>query len=248
MGALRRRIEVATRRLDDGRGEARAVVEDDFHHFRVTVRQAGGRVVEAFSQPLRSPTVLCPSAGERLSEILGMPLSLASAAVLERTDARQQCTHMIDLAGLGVAALAAGRPRRRYEAIVPDRTEDRTRAVLLRDGVETLVWDVDGRAILGPAPYVGVNIDRGFTQWARGLDVDTAEAALVLRRAIFISSGRGFDLDAPERRGIGPMGGCWVWQPERAPFATRNLGSTEDFTNRPEVLTSVDQDWLAFSE
>jgi hypothetical protein len=248
MGALRRRIIVATQPAGDEAGEARAVVEDDFHHFRVVVRQRGGRVFEAFGDGLRTPNALCRSASERLTEIVGMPLSAASAAVHERTDARLQCTHMIDLAGLAVAALAQGWVRRTYDATVPDRVQDRTRASLTRDGRAILAWEMEGARIAAPEAYAGVNIGGGFTRWARErLSLDETEAALVLRRAVFISVGRGVDLDAPGRR-TGPMGGCWAWQPERAALATRHVGSTLDFTDRAEALARDDQDWLAFTE
>jgi hypothetical protein len=99
-----------------------------------------------------------------------------------------------------------------------------------------------------PAPYAGLAIGTGFTGWVRDrLSLDEAEAALVLRRAVFISGGRGVDLDAPGRT-TGPMGGCWVWQPERAASAKRNIGSTQDFTGRAELLTQDDQAWLDFAE
>jgi hypothetical protein len=249
MGALHRRIEIASRELAGGAEEARTVVEDDFHHFRVTVRQRGGVVTDVVSQSLRNPTVLCPSAGERLSEILGMPLDGASVAVHKRVDARLQCTHMIDLAGLAVAALALGRRRRVYEATVPDREDGRTRASLRRDGRVVLEWELDHATIKAPPRYAGIDIGAGFTQWASDrLDAEAAEAALVLRRAVFISRGRGIDLDAPARRRTGPIGGCWVWQPERAAGATRNIGSALDFTGREAALTQDDRAWLAFDE
>ena len=215
MGELNRRIDVASRAISPAASEARAVVEDEFHHFRVVVRQSEGVVTEAFSFALRNPTVLCPSAGERLSEIVGMPLDGAASAVHKRVDARLQCTHMIDLAGLAVAALAHGRhAHRTYEAAVPDRVEGQTHASLRRDGRIVLEWDLDRSVILSPAAHAGIDIGAGFTQWAsERRTLDEAEAALVLRRAIFISGGRGVDLDAPGRR-TGPMGGCWVWQPE----------------------------------
>ncbi len=223
------------------------MVEDDFHHFRVTIRHADGRVTEATSQALRSPTVLCPLAGDQLADLVGMALSPSSAAALGQTDARQQCTHMIDIAGLAIAAAARGIARRGYAALVPDREDGRTHASLTRDGEPVLNWAIAGRVIEGPAPFAGVNIDSGFTGWSqKTLGLDEAEAALVLRRAVFISGGRGVDLDAPGRR-TGPLGGCWTWQPERADRATRNIGSTWDFTGRAEALTLDDGPWLAFA-
>jgi hypothetical protein len=241
VAGLNRRVQIATSQT-----EARAVVEDDYHHFRVTVRHAKGKVLDAFSQALRFPTAICPAAGGRLSELNGMALASSSAAALGHTDARQQCTHMIDLAGLAIAAAARGVKRRHYFAQVPDRREGRTTATLVRDGREVLQWDMDATTVVGPQAYAGVNIGSGFTAWASSLaDLDLAEAALVLRRAIFISGGRGVNLDLPGLR-TGPMGGCWTWQPERAANAHRMVGSTLDFTGRDALLTATDEAWLAF--
>ncbi len=221
-------------------------VEDDFHHFRITVRHLDGVATAAFAVTLRHPNAICPQASDRLAELVGMRLSESPAAVMQRTDARQQCTHMIDMAGLAVAAAARGVVRRRYEAQVPDRVEKRTHARLWRDGALALEWHIERGTITGPAPFAGREIGTGFTAWVAGsLEPELAEAALVLRRAVFISGGRRVDLDAPGNR-TGPFGGCWAWQPERADLALRVVGSTHDFTSRPEVLTQEDAAWLAF--
>ncbi len=248
MGSLRRRIEIVTRADGVGGGEARGVVEDDMHHFLVTIRAVDGRVSDTATEAPRFPNVLCPAAGDRVRELIGMRLVEASAAVMEHTDARQQCTHQFDLASLLVAALARGIAHRVYEAEIPDLVDDRRHVRLWRDGALVLEWDMAGATIEGPAPYAGRPIGTGFTGWVReALDLETAEAALVLRRAVFISSGRAIDLDDPSRRvGTGPMGGCWVWQPQRAAFAHRVVGSMQDFTDRPEALTADDQAWLGF--
>ena len=204
-------------------------------------------MVEAVSQAPRHPTSLCPQAGLRLTELVGMALNASSAAALSHTDARQQCTHMIDLAGLAIAAAARDIGRRCYEAEAPDRVDGRSRPRLWCDGRLVLEWTIDKMTVVGPGPYAGRSLEAGFTAWTQAeLDVDAAEAALVLRRACFISGGRGVDLDSPGRT-FGPAGGCWVWQPEQAPQARRMVGSTLDFSETPEALTRDDQDWLAFA-
>jgi hypothetical protein len=246
MGTLHRRTEIAAREVSAGVFEARAVVEDDFHHFRVAVRASDGHVTEIWSQALRNPNTLCPSAGIRLSELIGMPLNAASAAVSEVTDARQQCTHQIDLAGLAVAALAQRRPHRVYEGAVPDRIDGRTVATLRRDGLEILQWALDDQTIVSPGPYAGRILGSGFTGFARGLPLEEAEAALVLRRIVFISGGRGVDFSAPGK--VGPVGGCWAWQPERMAQAVRLPASKLDFTGRAEDLVQDDQDWIRFQD
>jgi hypothetical protein len=243
MGALRRRIGIATRP-----GEARAVVEDDFHNFRVTVRHGAGVVTQAFAGAPRHPTALCPQASDRLGELVGMALNPSSGEALRHTDARQQCTHMIDLAGLAVAAAARGLARRTYDIEVTDPDDTGSRARLRRDGELVLDWAVRRGLITEPPPFAGRHVGTGFTAWAaEALEPDLAEAALVLRRGVFIAGGRGVDLDAPGRT-TGPIGGCWVWQPERAAQAKRIVGSTLDFTDRPAALTLGDRGWLAFED
>ncbi len=231
-----------------GAGEGRGVVEDDMHHFRVTLTARDGIVIDTATAAPRFPNVLCPSAGDRVRELVGKPLVEASAAVMEFTDARQQCTHQFDLASLIVAAMARGISRRTYEAESPDRVDDKTHARVWRDGALIYGWDMNGLTIEGPDPFVGRSLGSGFTGWVReALSLEDAEAALVLRRTVFISSGRAIDLDDPSRRvGTGPMGGCWVWQPQRAGFAHRVVGSMQDFTHRAEALTRSDRGWLAF--
>jgi len=238
-GALRRRIDIAT-----FPGEARAVLEDDFHNFRVSVRHRDGVVTAVTSEAPRHPNALCPAAGQRLSELVGMRLDASSVAAHQRTDARLQCTHQIDLAGLAIAALANGLAARTYEVEMPDRVDGAATARLWRDGALLLSWDMRDGAIVSPEPFSGRELGSGFTGWAStALPADLAEAALVLRRAVFISSGRTIDLDTPGMR-TGPIGGCWAWQPERADAAVRMVGSTWDFTDLREALTRGDQAWL----
>ena len=120
------------------------------------------------------------------------------------------------------------------------------RALLARDGAVVLRWVLSDYAVQEPAPYAGIGLGAGFSAWvARNLGEDEAEDALVLRRAIFISSGRGLApwLDAQPHAPMG--GGCWVQQPTRAPDALRQRGSTLDFTGQSHLLTAGSEAWLA---
>lgn len=241
-GSLHRTVRVAVRD-----GEARAVVEDDFHRFRVTIGHAGGVVTRAEAEAFRFPYSLCPAAGERLTEIVGMPVSPFMADVFARTDARMQCTHQFDLAALAVAAAARGAARR-YDIEVPDPVEGSTVATLDRDGVRVMDWRVEAYAVAAPARFGGISLGAGFTDWVTAnLDADEAEAALVLRRGVFISRGRAI-IEALDRAPHAmTTGGCWVQQPGRSRTATREIGSARDFTGGAHVLTTVDEAWLAFA-
>jgi hypothetical protein len=73
-----------------------------------------------------------------------------------RTEQRFQCTHLLDLAGLAIAAAARGLSRRRYDASVQDRIEEKTQPLLLRDDEPVLTREVERDVIVGPHPYAGV--------------------------------------------------------------------------------------------
>jgi hypothetical protein len=240
--ALNRVIRIAGRP-----GAVRATLEDDFHHFRVVLHHAEGRVTAVESDSPRFPYSLCPAAGLQLRQIVGMGLSEDMTAVFRIADAREQCTHQIDLAALAVTAAARGTTRRRYDLVVYDhRPGEGRHAMLSRDGAPLLDWTLDGYAIATPEPYAGRGLGSGFTAWvAQSLDPETAEAALVLRRGVFISGGRGMAERLDSYASARVSGGCWVQQPARAALAARQKGSTLDFTGRAALLTRADETWLA---
>ena len=77
-------------------------------------------------------------------------------------------------------------------------------------------------------------------KWAdRTLDPDTAEAAIVLRRACDISLGRGANLEAYRSAGdlaIAGSGVCYTFQEATAPVAFRQVGTIRDFDGRTDDL------------
>lgn len=241
--ALNRRVRIAV-----APGEVRASVEDDFHHFRVAVRHDGARIIAISADSLRFPYSLCPDAGDRLVELVDAPLTARAIDVFRMAEPRLQCTHQFDLAALAIAAAARGSGRD-YTLQVPDPVEGRTRARAWERGRLLLSWDVERYSIVAPAPFSGLGLGSGFTDWvARNLNDDDGEAALVLRRGVFISRGRRI-MEAIEKLGHAPAtGGCWVHQPERAESATRQRGSVRDFSGSPEALAADDDAWLSFQE
>lgn len=242
-GALNRVVRTAL-----GAGAVRAVVEDDFHHFRLTLRHDDRWVTAIEPETLRSPFSLCAAAGGRLDEIIGVALTPLAADVFRHTEPRLQCTHQFDLAALAIAAAARGIGRC-YRVHVPDLTAGRTHAVVSRDGELVMAWDVEAYAIAAPARFSGIGLGAGFTDWVmRNLDADAAEAALVLRRGVFISRGRTMRAELDARPHAQASGGCWVQQPERAARALRNVGSWRDFSAGAHLLIVSDEAWLAFSD
>ncbi len=243
-GTFRRRVRIVTRTMSNGSLEARCALEDDFHHFRVLLEAREGVINTVRTDARRSPNSLCEAAGHQLRGLVGMTLDPACAAVLNHTNQFQQCTHQLDLAGLGVAAMAVERPQRTYEVTIPDRKNGQTIAKLHVDGQPMLAWRVMDMAIEGPPPFEGQSLRAGFTKFTYSLSRDQAEAALVLRRALFVSQGRGIDIDALGNRG--PVGGCWAWQPERIHQLRRLPENRRDFSDSSELALSDDVEWLDF--
>ena len=231
-------------RLRASPGRVVAEIEDDPHYFRVRLEHDGERLLAAEGESVRFPWTTCPAAAEPLRRLVGMSLSERCTAVGAAADARSQCTHMFDLAGLAVAHAHAhvtqGRRERAYACAVRlDADSGHTHAALSRDGEPLLEWWIDGEAVLRPAPFVGVRLHARFMAWAeQALDVDTAEAALVLRRACFVAPSRFFDLDSAERASElqHMVGRCHTFSESHVAEALRIKGSARDYTDGAEQM------------
>lgn len=244
MPAFRRRILIVA----DPTGadtRYRAALEDDFHHFRLEMVLRDGLIATMQGEAPRHPYSLCPSAAAQLQQLVNTAPAASAHSVMRLVDPSQQCTHLLELAGLVAAAAARGLRQRRYDIEVPLRVNGRTEATLARDGQPLLAWDIQHLSIVGPLPYKGVELRNGMARWAlTHLHEEEAEAALVLRRCAVISMGKNLPLDA--QRHARSTGACYVQQPDRAPQALRQVGSTWNFTWRSDLLCAHDKEWLAF--
>jgi hypothetical protein len=236
-GIYRRRIRLVA----DG-SSVTADLEDDFHRFGVDLVHDGSQVVSVRGRAHRFPWTTCAAAVGPLTALEGMPLSTDATAAGAWTNPRHNCTHLFDLAGLAVAHAGAGRDRRQYDVEVPDRDGDglTTNPRLWRDGSLVLSWRLRHLTIEDPHPFAGVALRGSFMRWAReSLDPDTAEAAVVLRRACEISYGRLQDLDAYDVAsdlGDVMLGTCHAFQPGTIEVGIRRKGSGRDFSESPDGL------------
>src|SRR5690554_4658629 len=112
-GRMRRLIDL---RCDDAH-TAVGWLEDDFHHFGVTIKHDGNRVTGARMTAERYPWETCPGAAHPLKAIVGKPLISRASDIGRLLEMRQQCTHVFDLTGLVLAQAKKGHHQRRYEAI-----------------------------------------------------------------------------------------------------------------------------------
>jgi len=65
-------------------------LEDDFHHFGVTIEHEGGRVVDVRMAAPRTPWSTCPGAAKPLQALLGKPLVARASDVGSLLDMRLQ--------------------------------------------------------------------------------------------------------------------------------------------------------------
>ena len=154
-------------------------------------------------ESVRAPWTTCPAAGAQLQALVGAPLSDRCLEVAGRTRSDQHCTHQLDVATLAVAPRGPASPpaastRRQYDIVVPFGLLDGQRhTVTLAARRRARSWRGSSRAarIVAPAPYSEAT--GGFARWADAtFDADTAEAAIVLKRACSIGMSRGIDLDS----------------------------------------------------
>ena len=235
-GVYRRRIRIQTVEP----GVVLSEMEDDYHHFRCTLRHDGRVVTACDGEAVRYPWATCPGATALLAQLAGMPLSSRSTAVGEHADVGDQCTHLFDLAGLAVAHAHSGRDQRDYAIDVPDRKGTTTWSSLRRDGAPLFAWTVEGDVIAAPDQFEGQSLRKGFMRWAEAeLDPDTAEAAIVLRRATMISWGRSLSLDSVGVAAELPAsftGRCHTFSEAHVQEAVRMRGTTLDFTDAADRL------------
>jgi hypothetical protein len=232
-GYFRRRIAVSSQD-----GGAQAWLEDDFHHFRVAIACHDGVVGGIEAEAIRHPWSLCPAAGAQLQALVGTPLDPSLGTVLSRGDIRAHCTHMFDIACLAIASAARSIERRYFDMSVEDRVDDRSIATLVRDDGLRLEWRVAGTEIVAPPDLAGTSLKKDFVSRATAiLPLEIAEAAILLRRALFVSNGRNRDLDQrATAAGSRNMGGCFVMRPGIAEHALRMRGQTRDFSTTPALL------------
>ncbi|MCC4114872.1 DUF2889 domain-containing protein [Aromatoleum toluclasticum] len=193
------------RQVDLDAPDAQTVVgwlEDESHHFGITLVHDGAYVREVRMASPRYPWATCADAGRPLQAFVGQPLVARASQLGAVVDMRLQCTHLFDLASLMVAHAHAGRRHRRYHgtveplaAVVPGAPEGWQRATLYRDGAVVLHWDLHDDRIVGPAAHAGRALYHGFREWTETLAAEDAEQALVLRRVAFVSNGRRITIE-----------------------------------------------------
>ncbi len=204
-----------------------AALEDDAHSFWFRLDHAEGRITAVAGKALRHPWSACPGAVNKLeAELPGARLEDIAAR-----DPREDCTHLFDLAIL-CAAHAADTAPLRFDMTVADRVEGGTTATLAENGVDRMMWRIDGLEIMEPEPFAGRDLRR-LSQWKRELSPENAERAALLRRTVFVSGVRRFVPQPGEYaadQGPTRMGACYNYQLPQAQDSTRIADWQKDFS------------------
>ncbi|MDH3686686.1 MAG: DUF2889 domain-containing protein [Myxococcales bacterium] len=235
-GAYRRRIRVRARE-----GAIDADLEDDFHRFALRVEHDGALVTAVPAAARRYPWTTCPGAVGVLERLVGLPLTESHAAVRAYSNPRMHCTHLFDLATVAIACARRGDAGADYAVEVPDAGDGERVVRLARNGEPRLAWHLDEMRIVPPtpAPFAGVALLGGFGDWAEAeLEPSDAEAALVLRRAVFIAVGRRFEFEriASASAFEETPAACHSFNPGVREQALRAHGMIRNFSDRPDDL------------
>jgi hypothetical protein len=240
-GVYHRRVRIVT----DFR-HASADVEDDEHRFGADITHDGTLVTSVAGRALRTPWSSCPLAASQLEQLLETPLSASPYRVLRQTRLAQQCTHMIDMAALAVAAAARGILWRQYDAVlaVVDRDGvDCRQGTLRRDDGLRIDWVVEDGFVREPKAYAALEMRRSG-RWAEqhALDADEVEAIFVMQRAMLVAGGKRFILDQHETAAsqVWMTGACFAFQESRIRESKRCYGSSVRFATSDELLADLD--------
>jgi hypothetical protein len=225
-------------RLVNSGNRAEAEMEDDFHHFRVWLRHEQSRIVASGAEGIRFPWTTCGSeAAGVVNRLKGFKLE-SLATQLSTKQRYEYCTHMFDLAELAVVHASRDEELRRYDIaveVVPERGA--VRAELSCAQNTSMTWELCNQVILAPDPFTNIPINE-LKQWVQeNLDVEAAEAALILRRAVHVSFGKIYDWSYAKnaaQMNLPPT--CYTFSPSRAGRALAIQDHARDFTEKPEEM------------
>jgi Protein of unknown function (DUF2889) len=216
-------------------------VEDDFHHFGVTIEHADGHVRAVRVATVRYPWATCLEVGAPLQALVGCEVPRRASDIGAMVDMRAQCTHVFDLSGLVLAHITRADRHRRYEVLVSDPDILRwngeyrpvfgpLRAELFQNDERVMYWEIADNAITTPGEYAGQSLGGGFRAWTESMDEASAEHATILRRAILVAGGRAIDHDRiASAAAMHQPALCHSFQPERREMAVRMVRQKRDY-------------------
>ncbi|GGC27590.1 hypothetical protein GCM10011371_13960 [Novosphingobium marinum] len=207
-------------------------LEDNYHHFGVTLRHEGGVVRAVSSRAVRFPWTTCGGATEVLHAVTGQPLLQRAQDLSRRLGVHDHCTHLFELAALAMSHAARSGPDLRYDASAyhDPKTPERHEVVLRQSGREVQSMEILDRRIAAPSAYAGHHLYEGFREWLAGLPAEEADRLWILRRVFWLAEGY-LQFKPGEVAADSGMGAvCYTFQPERRTIALAS-GTTLDLSD-----------------
>lgn len=236
-GVYRRRI--AFLRRTDGIDVA---LLDDYHDMRVALTVDDGRIVDAAARMDRFPKTSCPGAVAALHALIGRPSAELALSVEERS---AQCTHLVELARLGLMRLIRNENSAMIEISLTDRdAEGQQRLTLDLDGEPALVWALRNEAIVRPAEHCGRSLFGGFIRWTEA-QFPSAEADLwrMAQMSVFVARGRAYVVDGHEPRRVADepsrYGACYSFSGTAFETSYDNTGYVRDMSSGLPPLREI---------
>lgn len=218
-------------------------LEDDFHHFGITVDHDEDHIIDVATAARRTPWSTCFDAGAPMRALVGQRFVDRASDIGQLLDMRQQCTHLFDLMGLVLSFARRGEDARLYEVEIQDREIIALRpgqaphfgpgrAILRKDGKKVMEWGLGDNLLTAPAKWAGVNLGNGFRAWTETLDAEDGEYAHILRRALLVSAGRSVDHGAfTSAAALNRPPVCFSFQPSRVECA-KHTATVIDYSER----------------
>lgn len=231
-GIGRRRI-----RLQDRDGVLTCHLFDNFHEMTVEVRHDGEQVLAVAGRMDRFPKTTCPGAVAQLSQFVGAKIAEGGKGARRMVDRTQHCTHLLDIAALGLSMLSRGETERLFEISVTDRDAERRQKVEVTvDGAPRLSLALRNETIEEPRDCAGVALFGGFARWAgerfSGLEFDLWTMA---QMTVMITQGLAFLTDRddplPVSKGLHRQGACYTFSEPQFSQAWDNIGTVRDLTD-----------------
>lgn len=226
-----------------GANRASAEMEDDPHHFGAEVTFDERVVVSVRGTAVRTPWTTCPAAAAQLRAFEGFELSRSPFDLLRNVVQSRQCTHMMDLAALAIAAAGTseGDVERRWDVELMVRASDDFgfhHGSIVLDGGDAEQWRLENGLVVLPTRYAGRDLAR-VSRWVEEVESPLErERLFVMRRAVPTSWSRRVDLDqfddASELDYM--LGSCFTFDPVRATDGKRVKGSTRQFARADDPL------------
>lgn len=220
-----------------------AELEDCNHAFRLTITRSDNRITSVSSESLRTPLTTCQGAEAILQQALvGVDCGQSFEQLSRVCDAKQQCTHLLDLAYWAILHSQRAEVVRDYWVVIPDEVDNKpTHAQVFRNGKEVLAADIQKWQIITPKALSDKPLYKGFKRWLFTLeDAEHIEAWSVLQKGYFVAQAREMDIDKlegePASNHSFMLGACYSYSEPVVFEAKRAVNSVRDFTDASEQL------------